>query len=90
MVECETPQWAVIDGDALCPSVAAASIVAKVARDAMMDDLAEIYPWYAFEQNKGYATPDHRAALAEVGRRTCTARCSRRFAPRCAASGPQK
>lgn len=67
VVECETRQHAVIDGDALCPSVAAASIVAKVARDAMMDGLAARFAGYGFASNKGYATPDHRRALHEIG-----------------------
>ena len=67
VVECEVRQRAVIDGDALCPSVAAASIVAKVARDAMMDGLDEVFPGYGFAQNKGYATPEHRAALRALG-----------------------
>lgn len=67
VVECEAPQRAVIDGDALCPSVAAASIVAKVARDAMMDRLDARFPGYGFASNKGYATPDHRQALRELG-----------------------
>ncbi|MCY4455771.1 MAG: ribonuclease HII [Chloroflexi bacterium] len=67
VVECEAPQRAVIDGDALCPSVAAASIVAKVARDAMMDRLDARFAGYGFASNKGYATPDHRRALREIG-----------------------
>ena len=67
VVECEAPQRAVVDGDALCPSVAAASIVAKVARDAIMDRLALRFPGYGFASNKGYATPDHREALREIG-----------------------
>ena len=56
-----------VDGDALCPSVAAASVVAKVARDAMMDGLDARFPGYGFASNKGYATPDHRQALREIG-----------------------
>ncbi len=67
VVECDAPQRAVIDGDALCPSVAAASIVAKVARDAMMDGLDARFAGYGFASNKGYATPDHRRALHEIG-----------------------
>ena len=67
VVECEARQRAVIDGDALCPSVAAASIVAKVARDALMDGLDATFPGYGFAQNKGYATPQHRAALRQQG-----------------------
>ena len=67
VVECAVRQRPVIDGDALCPSVAAASIVAKVARDAMMDGLDLAFPGYGFAQNKGYATPEHRAALHAQG-----------------------
>ena len=67
VVECETAQRAVIDGDALCPSVAAASIVAKVERDGMMEALDERFPGYGFAQNKGYATPEHREALRRLG-----------------------
>ena len=67
VIECDAPQRAVIDGDALCPSVAAASIVAKVARDAMMERLDVRFPGYGFAQHKGYATASHRRALAELG-----------------------
>ncbi|MDE2695653.1 MAG: ribonuclease HII [Chloroflexota bacterium] len=67
VVECEVPQRAVVDGDALCPSVAAASIVAKVARDAMMDRLDLRFAGYGFASNKGYATPDHQEALRALG-----------------------
>ena len=58
---------AIIHGDALCASIAAASIVAKVARDAIMAGYHPRYPAYGFDQNRGYATPDHKRALAEHG-----------------------
>lgn len=58
---------AVIHGDALIASVAAASIVAKVTRDAMMRAFHADYPDYGFETNVGYATPEHRRALDEHG-----------------------
>jgi ribonuclease HII len=58
---------AVIDGDALSVAVAAASIVAKVARDAVMSELCERYPGYNFCQNKGYPTPEHKRLLRERG-----------------------
>jgi ribonuclease HII len=58
---------AIIHGDALVASIAAASIVAKVARDAMMTREHTAYPHYAFDSNKGYATPEHRQALEEHG-----------------------
>ena len=67
VVECDSRQRAVIGGDALCPSVAAASIVAKVERDRLMDELDERFPGYGFARNKGYATPGHRAALRRLG-----------------------
>ena len=56
-----------IKGDALCLSVAAASIVAKVTRDRMMIQLADKCPGYGFENHKGYGTPEHRASLAALG-----------------------
>lgn len=57
----------VIDGDALSVAVAAASIVAKVARDAVMVELCARYPGYGFCRNKGYPTAEHRQRLAERG-----------------------
>ena len=53
--------------DDACPSVAAASIVAKVHRDALMATLAADYPAYAWERNKGYGTKDHADALKRYG-----------------------
>src|SRR5215471_9901798 len=61
--ECE----AVIGGDGLVMSVAAASIVAKVTRDRLMRALAEECPGYGFEQHKGYAVPEHLDALDRLG-----------------------
>lgn len=61
------PQRAIIHGDALSVSIAAASILAKVARDAMMREWDAVYPGYALASNKGYATPDHRAGLKAYG-----------------------
>ena len=60
---CDAPCEAVVDGDAKSLAVAAASVVAKVTRDAMMDEQARSYPLYGFEHNKGYATPEHFEAL---------------------------
>ncbi len=62
-----TPQRAIVDGDALCLSIAAASIVAKVYRDRLMVALAEFYPEYGFEQHKGYGTKQHQEALERWG-----------------------
>ncbi|MGE0056664.1 MAG: ribonuclease HII [Dehalococcoidia bacterium] len=61
------PQQAIVDGDALCSSIAAASIVAKVARDRVMCQLDSVYPEYGFASHKGYATKDHLEALAKHG-----------------------
>ena len=60
---CDAPCEAVIDGDARSLAIAAASVLAKVTRDAMMDEQAIAYPLYGFESNKGYATPEHFEAL---------------------------
>lgn len=62
------PFTTVIDGDALCMSIAAASIIAKVTRDRWMIDVADVrYPHYGFAQHKGYATAAHRQAIAVHG-----------------------
>jgi ribonuclease HII len=61
------PATAVIKGDSLVGCIAAASIVAKVARDALMVGLDEEHPGYGFAVNKGYGTPDHLAALLALG-----------------------
>ena len=65
--ELPCPARAVVNGDALCASVAAASIVAKVVRDRIMAALAAAHPEFGWEHNRGYATPDHRRAIAEAG-----------------------
>ena len=57
----------IIHGDALCYSIAAASIVAKVYRDRQMEALDAMYPAYGFGQHKGYGTAQHIAALKELG-----------------------
>ena len=61
------PQKNLVDGDARCASVAAASIVAKVTRDRIMCELDKQFPEYGFARHKGYATPDHLAALDRHG-----------------------
>ena len=63
----EDPAWVLVDGDARCRSIAAASIIAKVTRDRMMAEHAKTYPGYGWERNRGYPTPDHRRALRELG-----------------------
>lgn len=57
----------VVGGDGISPSIAAASIIAKVTRDRMMAELAKLYPQYGFEKHVGYGTPQHQRALAEHG-----------------------
>jgi ribonuclease HII len=57
----------VVDGDARCPSIAAASVIAKVARDRAMAELAALYPHYGLENHKGYGTPEHARALTLHG-----------------------
>ena len=60
-------QLALIDGDARCRAIAAASIIAKVQRDACLAEWHEVFPQYNLLFNKGYSTPDHRRALREHG-----------------------
>ncbi len=72
------PARAVIGGDALCLSIAAASIIAKVARDKMMAELCDAHPGYGWRTNAGYGTAEHQAGLAKLG---VTAHHRRSFAP---------
>jgi ribonuclease HII len=75
---------AVISGDAIIASIAAASIVAKVTRDRLMIRLGLLYPGYGFEHHKGYSVPAHFSALARLGP---TIHHRRSFAPVAAAYG---
>ena len=68
----------VVGGDRVSLSIAAASIVAKVARDRMMARLAQEHPGYGWERNAGYGTAEHRAGLARLG---VTAHHRRSFRP---------
>lgn len=61
------PQSSIIKGDAKSLAIGAASIIAKVTRDTMMVELAETYPDYAFEKNKGYGTKAHYEGLEKAG-----------------------
>jgi ribonuclease HII len=61
------PARAIVDGDRLIASIAAASILAKTARDAMLVELDGAYPDYGFARHKGYATAEHLAALRRLG-----------------------
>ena len=63
----QVPARAVVKGDALCLSIAAASIVAKISRDAIMWDLAQQFPGYGWETNAGYGSKSHIAALQNLG-----------------------
>lgn len=63
----EHPSQAIVSGDALCLSIAAASIVAKTERDRMMADYDRAYPGYGWAANKGYGTAAHRDALIRLG-----------------------
>ena len=68
----------IVDGDRLCPSIAAASIIAKVTRDRMMKSLAQCFPGYRWENNKGYGTREHADAIVRLG---VTPHHRRSFAP---------
>lgn len=57
----------IVQGDANDASIAAASILAKTARDRWMESVDALYPGYGFAAHKGYGTPEHRAALARLG-----------------------
>jgi len=72
------PHEAIVDGDAYCHSIAAASVVAKTVRDRLMELLARRHQSYAWASNKGYGTPEHLAALAAFG---FTAHHRRSFSP---------
>lgn len=63
----EVPAEALVGGDALSLSIAAASIIAKVTRDRIMSELAPVFPEYAWQRNKGYGTPEHVVALKQYG-----------------------
>src|ERR1700691_928938 len=66
-LDCQLPQRAIIHGDALSASIAAASILAKVERDRMMCEWDSIFPEYGLASHKGYSTPQHLAALETYG-----------------------
>jgi ribonuclease HII len=76
--ESTCPVRTVVDGDAKCLSIAAASIVCESISDAYMRGLAEEFPGYGWETNVGYGTRDHRSAMARLG---LTPHHRRSFAP---------
>jgi ribonuclease HII len=67
MPELDRPHEAMVKGDARCLSIAAASVLAKVVRDRLMERLAPRYPVFGWAENKGYATADHLAAIDAHG-----------------------
>jgi ribonuclease HII len=77
-IDCGCDCQAVVSGDALVASIAAASIVAKVTRDRLMRRLGLEHPGYGFERHMGYSVPEHFAALARLGP---TVHHRRSFAP---------
>jgi ribonuclease HII len=64
---CRVPHRAVVQGDATSAAIAAASVIAKVTRDRYMREAAERHPGWGFEEHVGYSTPEHRAAIDELG-----------------------
>ncbi len=66
-LDISVPQTSIIKGDSLSYSIGAASIIAKVYRDNLMDEYASVYPEYSFEKNKGYGTAEHIAAIKRAG-----------------------
>jgi ribonuclease HII len=66
-LDCELPQHAIIHGDALSASIAAASILAKVERDRILCEWDAVFPEYGLASHKGYTTPQHLAALQQYG-----------------------
>jgi len=67
MLNMDTAQKAIIGGDGLSASIAAASILAKVTRDELMDEMHQIYPEYHFDQHKGYGTKLHMEVISRFG-----------------------
>jgi ribonuclease HII len=65
--EVKLPQKGIVDGDALCYSIACASIIAKVTRDLMMRELDARYPGYGLANHKGYGTREHWKCITEKG-----------------------
>jgi ribonuclease HII len=66
-IEVAVPQRPIIKGDARCQAIAAASIIAKVARDACMRVWDEVFPQYGLASHKGYSTPEHLRAICKLG-----------------------
>ncbi len=86
-IDCECPQRSIIHGDALCASIAAASIIAKVERDQMVRRWDPVFPVYGLASNKGYSTRKHIASLRQYGPSPLHRQS---FAPVWMASSPQE
>lgn len=67
ILDVDIPQRAVVHGDALCRSIAAASILAKTGRDSLMEAWDAVFPQYGLRRHKGYPTAEHRRAIAHWG-----------------------
>jgi ribonuclease HII len=66
-IDSSLDQWAIVKGDSKSMSIAAASVLAKVTRDRLMEDYHKLYPQYEFHRHKGYGTKLHRALIEEHG-----------------------
>lgn len=75
MIDSDLPQHGIIDGDALCLSIAAASVIAKVTRDRIMVDAHRCDDRYGFDRHKGYGAPTHLEALRRHGPCSLHRRC---------------
>jgi ribonuclease HII len=64
---CPVPHRAVIEGDGTSAAIAAASVIAKVTRDRYMHEAADRHPGWGFDEHVGYSTPEHRAAIQQIG-----------------------
>jgi len=64
---CAVPHRAVVEGDGTSAAIAAASVIAKVTRDRYMHRVADRHPGWGFEEHVGYSTPEHRAAIEQIG-----------------------
>jgi len=65
--EIDIPQESIIHGDSICACIAAASIIAKVERDKIMQEYDRLYPQYGFNKNKGYGTKEHISSIKKYG-----------------------
>jgi ribonuclease HII len=65
--QCKVPHRAVVEGDGTSAAIAAASVIAKVSRDRYMHRAAGRHPGWGFDEHVGYSTPEHRAAIEQIG-----------------------